>query len=103
MAARNSPATLRANMEQLFGPTTDPARLARREEIIESRIQRVLATPPEEAAVSLGIGFPDVESDEELEAMLSQSSYPDTDHRWHVRPMGHPGGSAAHGTGCPWL
>lgn len=76
MAARNSPATLRANMERLFGPTTDPARLARREGIIDSRIQRVLATPPEEAAVSLGIGFPDVDSDEELDAMLGQIQMP---------------------------
>jgi pimeloyl-ACP methyl ester carboxylesterase len=76
MAARSGPATLRANMERLFGPTTDPARLARREAIIESRTQRVLATPPEEAAVSLGIGFPDVDSDEELEAMLRQIRIP---------------------------
>jgi pimeloyl-ACP methyl ester carboxylesterase len=37
---------------------------------------RVLATPPEEAAVSLGIGFPDVDSDEELEAMLHQIHIP---------------------------
>jgi pimeloyl-ACP methyl ester carboxylesterase len=76
MAARSSPETLRANMEQLFGPTTDPARLARREAIIESRIQRILATPPEEAAVRLGIGFPDVDSDEELEEMLGQIHIP---------------------------
>jgi pimeloyl-ACP methyl ester carboxylesterase len=76
MASRSSPATLRANMEQLFGPTSDPARLARRELIIESRIQRILATPPEEAAVRLGIGFPDVDSDEELDAMLGQIHIP---------------------------
>ena len=76
MAARSDPAQLRANMERLFGPTSDPRRLARRPALIEDRVQRVLSTPPEQAAVRLGIGFPDVETDEELYALLGRVRIP---------------------------
>ena len=70
MAARQDVDVLRANIGRLFGPTSDATRLARRPALIEARLARVLATPPEEAAVSLGIGFPDVETDEALFALL---------------------------------
>ncbi|MCA1646075.1 MAG: alpha/beta hydrolase [Chloroflexi bacterium] len=76
MAARNDVVSLRANMARLFGPSTDPARLERRESIIQSRIERVLATPPEEVAVNLGIGFPDIETDAELDDVLRQIHAP---------------------------
>ena len=76
MAARQDAATLRANVEKLFGPTRDPERLARREAMIQERVQRVLRTPPDEAAVRLGIGFPDVATDEELHTLLGQVRAP---------------------------
>ena len=76
MAARHDVATLRDNIARLFGPTTDPARLARRDTLLEARVAKVLATQPAEAAVDLGIGFPDVATDDELRAMLGQVTIP---------------------------
>src|SRR5262249_29284278 len=76
MAARENPATLRANVERLFGPARDPERVARREALIAERIERVLSTPPDEAAVSLGVGFPDVATDEELDALVGYVHLP---------------------------
>ncbi len=72
MAARDDIGALRHGLESLFGPTTDPDRLARRPALIEARVAQVLATAPEEASVSLGIAFPDVESDAELEQLLQR-------------------------------
>lgn len=76
MAVRTDPAAARANMERLFGPTNDPQRLARREQLIQQRLRRLQATPADEAAVNLGIGFPDVETEEELIALLGQVTTP---------------------------
>ncbi len=76
MAARQDAVTLRANVEKLFGPTRDAERLARREALVQERIQRVLSTPPDEAAVRLGIGFPDVATDEELRTLLADVRVP---------------------------
>ena len=71
IAARQDPVALRNNVERLFGPTTDPARRARQQRMIDERVRRVLATPLEEAAVNLGIGFPDVKTDDELARLLA--------------------------------
>jgi pimeloyl-ACP methyl ester carboxylesterase len=76
MGARQDPAALRANVERLFGPTREPARLARRQALIEQRVQRILATPAEEAVVALGIGFPDIQTDDELRSLLRGVSIP---------------------------
>jgi len=76
MAARGDPDTLRANIERLFGPPRDPERLARRDALVEERLERVLHTPPEEAAVNLGIGFPDATTDAELLSLLGQVRLP---------------------------
>ena len=76
MAARADPATLRANVERLFGPARDPQRAERRDALIAARIERILTTPAEEAAVSLGVGFPDVESDEQLDQLLGRIRIP---------------------------
>lgn len=76
MAARQDAVSLRANVEKLFGPTRDPERLGRREALIQERIERVLRTTPDEATVKLGVGFPDVDTDEELRKLLGQVSVP---------------------------
>jgi pimeloyl-ACP methyl ester carboxylesterase len=76
MGARQDVVALRANVEKLFGPTRDAERLARREVLIQERIERILRTPPDEATVKLGIGFPDVATDEELGALLGQVGLP---------------------------
>lgn len=76
MAARQDQTTLRANIERLFGPARDAERLARRNSLVQTRLEHVMNTPPEEAAVSLGIGFPDVETDEELARLLGQVRLP---------------------------
>jgi pimeloyl-ACP methyl ester carboxylesterase len=76
MAARQDAAALRSNVERLFGPTTDPARRARQQRMIDERVRRVLATPLEEAAVNLGIGFPDVKTDDELAELLAGVGIP---------------------------
>jgi pimeloyl-ACP methyl ester carboxylesterase len=76
MAVRQDPAMLRANVERLFGPPRDAQRLARRDSLVQTRVQHILDTPPEEAAVRLGIGFPDVRTDEELTAVLGQVALP---------------------------
>lgn len=70
MAARQDPAALQANVERLFGPPRDAQRRARRDLLVQARIEHVFKTPPDEAEVSLGIGFPDVASDEELVGLL---------------------------------
>lgn len=76
MAARENPAALRANVERLFGPARDPERAARREALIAARIERILNTPPDEAVVKLGVGFPDVATDEDLDTLLGQVRLP---------------------------
>lgn len=76
MAARADPSLLRANVERLFGPPRNAERAARRESLIEARLRRIVETPADEAAVNLGIGFPDVTSDEELTALLAQVRVP---------------------------
>jgi pimeloyl-ACP methyl ester carboxylesterase len=76
MEARQDPAILRPSVERLFGPTRDPTRLARRQTLVDERIKRILATPADEAAVRLGIGFPDVETDAELSRLLQTVRIP---------------------------
>jgi pimeloyl-ACP methyl ester carboxylesterase len=76
MAEQTNPARLRANVERLFGPTGDPRRLERRSALINQMVERVITTPPTEAAVQLGIGFPDVETDQDLYALLGNVRIP---------------------------
>lgn len=76
MADRSDPARLRANAERLFGPTRDPLRLERRHSLIERIVQRAQSTPAEQAAVQLGIAFPDVDTDDELYALLGKVQIP---------------------------
>ena len=44
--------------------------------MIDERVRRVLATPVEQAAVNLGIGFPDVKTDDELARLLAGVDIP---------------------------
>jgi pimeloyl-ACP methyl ester carboxylesterase len=76
MAARSNPASLRANVERLFGPPRDDQRAARRESLVRARVDRILSIPPEEAVVNLGIGFPDIATDEELLTVLAKVRVP---------------------------
>ena len=44
--------------------------------MIDERVRRVLATPAEHAAVNLGIGFPDVKTDDALAQLLAGVAIP---------------------------
>ena len=76
MANRTDVVALRATMERLFGPTSDPRRLARQRARIDRMVERVQSTPADEAAVQLGIGFPDVDGDDELYTLLGRIHLP---------------------------
>ena len=73
--------TMRAQMQAfaesfLVVPTTDKARLARREKIIPELVERFLSLSKEEFIISPGKPLPEAKTNEELVALLSQIKVP---------------------------